>query len=327
MSGARAIGRRGISRIDRLKGGWFGEAGLGSAALCVALLSANLTLAQDVVTARAIAPTSQGLRADSDGFDCVIEPQQTVKLSSAVAGVIREVTVERGSLVSKGQMVARLETGVEEANLALAQAKASSDAPVKSAEAKLEFLRRKHERTEELVAKKVVAEATFDENLANARVAEQDVRTAELNGRIAKLEVKQSEAVVELRVLRSPIDGIVTDVLLHPGEYRNDQSPILTLAQIDPLRVEVFVPTRFYGQIHLETSAIVEPEAPIGGLYDATVTVVDRVLDAASGTFGVRLRLPNPDFQLPAGLKCKIRFHNASSTTAQATDRSRVEGE
>ena len=218
-------------------------------------------------------------------------------------------------MVKKGQVVARLEASVEEANLVLAQAKASSDAAIKSAEAKLEFLRRKHERSEELVAKKVVAEATFDENLANARVAEQDVRTAQLNARIAELEVTQSKAVVGLRLLRSSIDGVVTEVLLHPGEYRNDQSPILTLAQIDPLRVEAFVPTRFYGQIHNDETAVVEPEAPIGGKYEATVTVVDRVLDAASGTFGVRLRLPNSDFQLPAGLKCKIRFRNITEST------------
>jgi RND family efflux transporter MFP subunit len=264
---------------------------------------------------------------DPETFDCVIEPRQAVKLSSAVAGVIREVSVDRGDVVKQGQVLATLEAAVEEANLALAQAKASSDAPIKSAEAKLEFLRRKHERSEELVVKKIVAEATFDENLANARVAEQDVRTAQLNAHIAELEVKQSEAVVALRVLRSSIDGIVTDVLLHPGEYRNDQSPILTLAQIDPLRVEVFVPTRFYGQIRSGETAVVEPEAPIGGLYDATVTVVDRVLDAASGTFGVRLRLPNPDLQLPAGLKCKIKFHNITAPTVQAADRSSVEGE
>jgi hypothetical protein len=38
------------------------------------------------------------------------------------------------------------------------------------------------------------------------------------------------------------------------------------------------------------------------------VTVVDRVVDAASGTFGVRLELPNPDYKLPGGLKCDIRF-------------------
>ena len=260
-----------------------------------------------------------------EAFDCVIEPQQSVKLSSAVAGVIREVLVDRGDVVKQGQVLARLEAAVEEANLALAHAKASSDAPIKSAEAKLEFLRRKHERSEELVAKKIVAEATFDENLANARVAEQDVRTAQLNAHIADLEVRQSEAVVELRVLRSSISGIVTDVLLHPGEYRNDQSPILTLAQVDPLRVEVFVPTRFYGQIRNGETAIVEPEAPIGGLYEATVTVVDRVLDAASGTFGVRLRLPNPELQLPAGLKCKIRFHDVIAPTVQASDRPSVE--
>jgi hypothetical protein len=88
------------------------------------------------------------------------------------------------------------------------------------------------------------------------------------------------------------------------------------LAQVDPLRVEVFVPTRFYNQIRNQASAVIEPEAPIGGTYSATVTVVDRVLDAASGTFGVRLKLPNPEHLLPAGLKCKIRF---PVTAAEAT--------
>jgi len=258
--------------------------------------------------------------ASGEAFDCVIEPQQSIKLSSPIAGVIREVLVNRGDAVQKGQVVAKLEAGVEEASLDLARAKASSDYAVKSAEAKYEFLRRKHERSEELVQKKIVAEATFDENLANARMAQQEIVGAELNQAIAQLEVKQAEAVVEQRVLRSPIDGIVTDVLLHPGEYRNDQSPIMTLAEIDPLRVEVFVPTAHYNLVRHATTAEIEPEAPIGGVYEATVSVVDRVMDAASGTFGVRLRLPNTDRQLPAGLKCKIRF-NDNVTAALAAER------
>jgi hypothetical protein len=57
-----------------------------------------------------------------------------------------------------------------------------------------------------------------------------------------------------------------------------------------------------------DSAAEVHPEEPIGGSYRATVTVVDRVMDAASGTFGVRLALPNPELHLPAGLKCKIHF-------------------
>jgi RND family efflux transporter MFP subunit len=278
------------------------------ATACLAFMVAVPALAQD---ARGPAPV-----VSEQAFDCVIEPQQTVKLSSAVVGVVRTVAVDRGDLVSKGDVVAKLEAGVEEANLALARVKASSDYAIKSKQAQLEFLRRKHERAGELVGKKIVAEATFEEALANAEMAVQGVREAEVNQQIAVLEVKQAEAVVEQRTVRSPLDGVVTEVSLRPGEYRNDQSPIMTLAQIDPLRVEVFVPTPFYGQIKIETIATVEPEAPIGGQYDARVTVVDRVMDASSGTFGVRLALPNPDHLLPAGLRCKIRFPGATTAAA-----------
>jgi RND family efflux transporter MFP subunit len=253
-------------------------------------------------------------QAAGNSFDCVIEPQQTVKLSSAVAGVIAEVLVDRGDFVRKGQVVARLEAGAEEASLALAQAKASDDYAIKSAQAKLEFLRRKHERSQELVGRRIVAEATFDEDLANARMAEQDLRGAELAAHVAKLEVEQAAAILAQRILRSPIDGVVVEVTLHPGEYRNDQSPIMTLAQIDPLRVEAFIPTAHFGRILVGGKALVEPEAPIGGTFSARVDVVDRVIDAGSGMFGVRLELPNPDHRLPGGLKCTVAFPETAAS-------------
>jgi len=50
------------------------------------------------------------------------------------------------------------------------------------------------------------------------------------------------------------------------------------------------------------------PEQPIGGSYTAQVQVVDLTVDAASGTFGVRLTLPNPGNRIPAGVKCRARF-------------------
>jgi len=46
----------------------------------------------------------------------------------------------------------------------------------------------------------------------------------------------------------------------------------------------------------------------VGGSYTARVDVVDQMFDAASGTFGVRLSLPNPNRRIPAGLKCRARF-------------------
>jgi multidrug efflux pump subunit AcrA (membrane-fusion protein) len=52
----------------------------------------------------------------------------------------------------------------------------------------------------------------------------------------------------------------------------------------------------------------VRPETPVGGELEAKVMVVDSLIDAASGTFGVRLELPNPGRRIPAGLRCRIEF-------------------
>jgi membrane fusion protein, multidrug efflux system len=74
------------------------------------------------------------------------------------------------------------------------------------------------------------------------------------------------------------------------------------------LNVEVFVPIAYYGQILVGTKGEVTPESPLIGSYSATVSVVDHVIDAASGTFGVRLELQNSDYTIPAGIKCKVKF-------------------
>ena len=65
--------------------------------------------------------------------------------------------------------------------------------------------------------------------------------------------------------------------------------------------------------------AEVKPETPVGGSYRGRVIIVDEVVDAASGTFGVRIELPNSDHRLPAGLTCTVRFggETAAARTAK----------
>lgn len=238
----------------------------------------------------------------------MIEPQQVVKLASPVVGLIARLDVDRGDIVRQGQAVGKIEDGIEVANLALARARATNDAAVKSAEARVQFLRSKYDRLDKLHSRAVSSLASLQETEAEVNVAEQQLKEARLNLSIARLEVAHAEEVLNQRTLRSPIDGVVVERLLVPGEYRNDQTPVLTLAQIDPLRVEVFVPSAYFGQIRIGSKAEVRPEQPIGGVHTALVTVVDHVLDAASGTFGVRLALPNPHLTLPAGIRCRVTF-------------------
>ena len=79
-------------------------------------------------------------------------------------------------------------------------------------------------------------------------------------------------------------------------------------ARINPLNVEVIVPVQHIGSIKKGMRAKVRPEKPVGGVYTGKVVIVDSIIDAASGTFGVRVELPNPSLKLPAGLKCHVRF-------------------
>ena len=148
--------------------------------------------------------------------------------------------------------------------------------------------------------------AELDSRLEAATGAVNHARAKLTNERLAGLELRKATAEVARRTIVSPITGVVLERSLSTGEFAK-QDPIVKLAQLDPLRVEVFVPVSLLNKMHVGMEAQVFPEAPVGGTYAAKVTVVDKVLDAASGTFGVRLELPNPDYKLPAGLRCKIR--------------------
>lgn len=149
--------------------------------------------------------------------------------------------------------------------------------------------------------------AELDSRLEAATGAVNHARAKLTNERLAGLELRKATAELARRTIVSPINGVVLERSLSTGEFAK-QDPIVKLAQLDPLRVEVFVPVSLLNKMHVGMEAQVFPESPVNGTYTAKVTVVDRVLDAASGTFGVRLELPNPDYKLPAGLRCKIRF-------------------
>ena len=126
--------------------------------------------------------------ASASEFECVIEPQQVVKLASPVVGVIARLDVDRGDIVRQGQIVGKMEDGVEAAVLALARAKATNEYAVNSAEARVQFLRRKYGRLDELHTKSISSLASLEEAAAEFQVAEQQLKEAHLNRELARLE-------------------------------------------------------------------------------------------------------------------------------------------
>jgi RND family efflux transporter MFP subunit len=259
-----------------------------------------------LATTIALPASAEEQKTTRGEFDCLIQPKMVLKLGTTVPGLLTEVLVDRGAVVKKGDIIAKLESGVEEAAAALAQARAENDSTVKSTRAKRDFQLRKEDRAKQLRKNENIALSAADEAETLARVAESDYQEAEVNLQLAQLELARATEVLKQRTIRSPINGVVVERKLGPGEYAFDQAHLVTVSQIDPLNVEVYVPLSEFGRIRLGTSAQVYPE--VGGEYAAIVTIVDQVFDAASGTIGIRLELPNPDYALPAGLKCQVRF-------------------
>jgi RND family efflux transporter MFP subunit len=241
-------------------------------------------------------------------FDCLLEARVTVKLGAPVTGLIRKVHVDRGDMVKAGQVVANLEAEVQEAVVELARIRASNDFQMRAQSRRTEFLNRKVDRIQALRRNEVSSLAALDEAQTEAGIAESTVEEAKLNLQVAQAEQRREEAALNQRIVRSPIDGVVIERLLSSGEYRHETNHLLTIAQLHPLNVETFLPVSMYGQIAVGSSAELRPELPVEGALKATVVVIDRVLDAASGTFGVRLELSNPYYRLPAGIRCKVIF-------------------
>lgn len=249
-------------------------------------------------------------RADlaSTELDCLIEPRKVIRLGSEVTGVLDEVNLERGDVVKAGQLVAKLQSGVEEATVKLARARSENGVPIKARTARLDFALGREERTAKLFKKKIVSGEQMETAMTERRLAELDLSEAEMDVGMAKLQLRQAIALLNQRMIISPIDGVIVQRALSPGEFINEQSHVVTIAEMGVLNIEVFVPIAFYGAVTIGMRGEVRPEEPVAGVYEATVTIVDELFDPASGTFGVRLRLPNPDHALPAGLRCKVRF-------------------
>jgi multidrug efflux pump subunit AcrA (membrane-fusion protein) len=121
----------------------------------------------------------------------------------------------------------------------------------------------------------------------------------------ANLEMERSQ--LALRTIVSPIDGIVVDRYAMVGESVESRS-IMKLAQVNPLKVEVIAPTEYFGLIEKGMQAEIYPEQPANQVFKATVNTVDKLIDPASGSFTVRMVLPNPDDRLVGGVNCVARF-------------------
>jgi RND family efflux transporter MFP subunit len=240
-------------------------------------------------------------------LECIIEPNQVVAIGSSVTGRIESILVERADLVEAGQPLAQLDSRVEVAAVDVARGRAEMDGQLRAREAAAELDERKKERALHLFERNTLSLDLKEEAETQAVLSQRELQQAREARRLAALELKQAQELLARRTIRSPFSGVVVERLMAPGEVV-DEETIVRVAEIDPLLVEVILPSAMFGSIQPGTRAAITPDVPGDEVHMASVTIVDRVIDGASDTFAVRLVLPNPDHAIPGGLHCQVRF-------------------
>ncbi len=239
--------------------------------------------------------------------DCVLRPSEVVDVGSAIPGVVDAIHADRSDFVHKGAVIVELESSVEQAALELAKLRAQLDTAVRLRQESAKFGALTLERHEQLARKSAISLQDLEKLKTETRLAELQVRQEQDNRSLAELEYQRALMVRQQRSIRSPVEGVVVERFKAVGEYVENE-PLLRVAQLDPLYVEVIMPVDYLGRIAPGMQAEVTPDLTGKEKYRATVERVDRVADAASGTYGVRLSLANPGYRIPAGLRCQLSF-------------------
>ncbi len=282
------------------------------------------TLQTAVVTAMLVAPLGSPMAQTTDeiepavetavanslpSMDCIVQPSEVVELGTSVSGILEQLNADRNAFVSEGEVVARLESSVEQATLELATARADLETTLQLRKENAAFGKRTQKRNQKLFKDSTISAYDMDRVKTETYIAQLQAKQEEDNQRIARLEAARAHEALEQRTLRSPINGVIMERYKSIGEYI-EAEPVFKIAQLNPLHVELIVPIDHFGSISRGMQAEIHPEVAPDGLdrQIATVVSVDRVADAASGTFSVQLSLPNAGYRIPSGVRCHLEF-------------------
>lgn len=261
-----------------------------------------------------------------------LEADETVNLSSEVAGRISAFKVDFGQAVKKGDVIAELDKREFEWQLERAQAtleqtaarlgmKNASDrfptttATIRQAEAQLEDARSKYNSAAKLVQSGDIAKerATELEKGLQARQAVVDAARDELNVLIAQLRGQKTDVELARKrlgdsVIRAPFDGGISAKLVSPGQFIKENTPVATLVKISPLRLRIEVPESSSALIRPGSTVTYSTDAAPGKEFSATIQKLNPSFESKNRTLTAEAKVSVQDSRLRPGSFVQVRL-------------------
>jgi len=208
-----------------------------------------------------------------------VEALADAMVIAKVGGEVREIYIEEGDDVKKGQILARLDGD----RLRLEQ---------KQTEANLSKLQRDYQRNVDMNERGLISEGDFEK-------IRFEMEALEATNSLAKLQLSYAE-------IRSPIDGVVSERFIKVGNTLEIEAPAFQVTSLEPLISYLHVPEREFRRIVPGQHAALVIDALGGDVFQATVARVSPIVDPATGTFKITIEVSDATRRLKPGMFARI---------------------
>lgn len=209
-----------------------------------------------------------------------VAPVQGATISAEIPGMVSEVAFQSGTPVKKGDMLVKLETSGEEAQL-------------RSAQADAELAKADLDRARDLAARRVISKSEFE--AAAAKFEQRDA------------SVQNMQAVIDKKQIRAPFDGIAGIREVNVGQMVSAGDRLVTLQALDQVYVNFSLPQQQIGDVAVGLPVKITSDAVPGGEFEGQLTAINSAIDSATRSLGVQATLDNPDHSLRAGMFARVR--------------------
>jgi RND family efflux transporter MFP subunit len=235
------------------------------------------------------------------------EPIRKLDMIPPEPGVISSLTVHEGSEVKKDELIGSLDCEVQQVALEIARGNAANHGRLDSATAERDLRRWRLHKLQILHQEGNANEEEVSRVASELAVAEANIVTALEQRSADTLETERISAMIERRMMRSPFNGVVTRVYHEEKECVGNNAPVLTIMQLDKLRVTFTVPTAQVARLKVNQS--VPLTFPNSGQKAAgKIEFISPVSEAESDTVRVKVLIENPQGKYRCGVRCALNL-------------------
>lgn len=254
-------------------------------------------------------------------YESFTRPSRQTSVASRVAGLVDRVMVAEGDLVRVDQPLVQLDSTAERLELELSRLAANDTKELEAAELVARQSEAELKRAEKLLAGNAITESELEQRQLAVKVAHLRVEAARAAHEKAELRYRRDLALLQQRTIVAPADGVVLRVLKQKGEALERLETVVEIVQLDPLEIVLNLPADTRPLYRLGQPATVIVQADNTRRITAKVTAIDPTIDFASGTYRLKVQLPNPKGDIASGVRASIELP-AAAAAGDAADSS-----